>query len=120
MHEALPESQGDLVALRTSGALQAPDYVSLISLLEKRIQEHGTIRLLWEMHNSGGQETDISLPDLAFDLTLLTHFTRIALVGENAWLAPVAEFIKPFTTANVRFFELTEAEKALHWVKADD
>ena len=45
-----------------------------------------------------------------------SHIERLALVGEKRWEAGMAVFCKPFTTAEVRYFDESKAEEAAEWI----
>ncbi len=55
--------------------------------------------------------------ELKFDIKHLNDLVRVAIVGDKKWEAIFANVAKPFTTAEVRFFELTQREEAIAWVK---
>ena len=49
----------------------------------------------------------------------LRHFNdleRVAIVGNRTWQKLMTGFCKPFTTAQVRFFEHPQLEEARAWV----
>ena len=43
---------------------------------------------------------------------------RLALVGEAQWEKGMAIFCKPFTTAQIRYFDQEQAEEARKWIEA--
>jgi hypothetical protein len=40
----------------------------------------------------------------------------IAIVGDKKWEKCMLSIMKPFTKANLRYFELSEKEKAKEWI----
>lgn len=115
MYQLLPESQGGFVALRLTGKLDASDYEGIIPILESRIREHGKLRLYWEMRDFEGWTLGGLWADGGFDAKHANDFTRIALVGERKWHEWMTKLIKPFTDAEVKYFDLDERAAALAW-----
>ena len=49
----------------------------------------------------------------------MRHFhdiERLAMIGEKAWQHGMAVFCKPFTKAEVRYFDSSEATEAESWI----
>ncbi|MCK4846227.1 MAG: STAS/SEC14 domain-containing protein, partial [Deltaproteobacteria bacterium] len=42
---------------------------------------------------------------------------RMALVGEKKWEKWMASFTKPFTKAEVRYFDASEVDQAWEWLR---
>lgn len=48
------------------------------------------------------------------------HFNdieRLAIVGDKKWENAMALFVKPFTTAKVRYFNVSERDRAEQWIR---
>src|SRR5262249_17942448 len=115
MYTLLPESQDALVALQVSGHLGEGDYREIIPLLETAIAENGKISLFWEMHDFEGWTASGLWADAKFDVKHTHDFVRVAFVGEKKWHQWMASFVRPFVSAEVRYFTHDEREKALAW-----
>lgn len=115
MYRLLPESTGDFVALQLSAKLDAADYGGITSVLEERIAKHGKISLLWDMREFDGWTAGGLWADTKFDVKHAQDFSRIAMVGEKKWQDWMASLMKPFTSAEVRYFDVIERETALAW-----
>lgn len=118
MYEILPETKDAFVALRLTGKLDEKDYEALLPMLKELIARHGKISLYWEMREFEGWTMDGLLSDAAFDAEHTDDFVRIAMVGEKKWHDWMTKLMKPFTSAEVRYFELDQAGTALSWAKA--
>ncbi len=119
MYQLLPESSGAFVALQLTGKLEASDYAGIVPVLEDRIAQHGKISLFWEMRDFSGWTVSGLASDTKFDVKYANDFTRIALVGEKKWHELMASLMRPFTSAEVKYFDLGERDAALAWAKAD-
>lgn len=120
MYKQLPESNGSFVALRLSGKLDEDDYQSIIPMVTERIASHEKISLYWEMRDFDGWTADGLLSDAGFDVRHADDFTRIAMVGEKKWHDWMTNLMKPFTSAEVRYFDLSESEAAKIWARTGD
>ncbi|MBL6445620.1 STAS/SEC14 domain-containing protein [Fulvivirga sp. 29W222] len=49
-------------------------------------------------------------------LSIFNDFERVAIVGDKQWLEWGAKFAKPFTSAEVKYFDMSEKVEAMQWV----
>lgn len=106
-----------LVTVCASGKLTKADYEQFVPEVERRIAEHGKIRVLFEMRDFHGWEMGALWEDIKFDLKHFSDIERLAIVGERKWEKGMAIFCKPFTTAKIRYFDCSEIDRALEWVR---
>jgi hypothetical protein len=111
-------NEGKALEVHVTGKLDKGDYERFIPAVEKLIQQHGKIRLLVEMHDFHGWTAGALWQDLKFDARHYRDFERIALVGETKWQHGMSVACRPFTTANIRYFEHGALEEARTWVQA--
>ena len=109
---------GKVLAVRASGKLAKADYDQFVPLTEKLINEHGKIRILFEMHDFHGWEVSALWADIKFDVKHFAHIERLAIVGESRWEQGMATFCKPFTSAKVQYFDVKDAAQARVWIQA--
>jgi hypothetical protein len=62
----------------------------------------------WDMADFDGWALSGLWPEISFDIKHLNDFARIAIIGDKRWEATITNLAKPFTTAEIRFFELAE------------
>ncbi len=115
--EMIEREKGRILTLRLSGKLTKQDYELFTPEIERRIEEHGTIRMLAEMHDLDGWETGALWEDLKFDRKHFNDVEHLALVGDKGWEEAMATFCKPFTTAEVRYFDVDEFDEAQRWLR---
>ncbi|CAE7856108.1 unnamed protein product, partial [Symbiodinium microadriaticum] len=106
----------DLTIVRLTGKLTKADYESFVPEVEKQIQEFGKLRLLVELHNFQGWTMGALWDDIKFDTKHWGDIKRLAIVGESKWEEGMAVFCKPFTSANVKYFDHTKLEEAKKWL----
>ena len=116
----LHEEEGiKVLVLKMSGKLTKEDYRQFVPQVERLIKQHGKLRILCEMHDFHGWTAGALWEDIKFDLKHFTHIERLAIMGDKAWEHGMAVFCKPFTTAKIRYFDVSKAEEAREWIHAD-
>ncbi len=110
------EVDGKVLSVRASGKLTADDYRRFAPEFEKLIQQHGKIRVLFEMEDFHGWEASALWEDTKLDFKHFNDIERIAMVGDKAWEEGMAFFCKPFTTAEIRYFGHHEKDRARQWI----
>lgn len=118
MIQLLEESKDALVAFRISGNIDKNDYDVMLPVLEERIKQHGKIKVyaeVWEVE-------DISIgalwDEIKFDFKHAADFSRVAIVGDQKWIDWITLAAKPFTTAEVKYFDFTQRDQAWAWIHA--
>ena len=107
---------GRLLEVHLTGKLIKKDYETFLPVVERLVQQHGKIRMLVEMHDFHGWTAGALWEDIKFDAKHFTDIDRLAIVGETKWEKGMATFCKPFTTANVRYFDHTKIADARDWL----
>ena len=113
LHE---EAGGRTLVVHLSGKLEKEDYETFVPTVERLVQQHGKIRMLVVMESFHGWDAGALWEDIKFDLKHFNDVERLALVGDKGWEKGMAVFCKPFTTAEVRYFDRNELEEARTWL----
>ena len=104
-------------AARASGTVTADDYEKkLLPDLRTRLELYPQISWYFEMEDFKGWTPGAFWDDHTFALRFARKFKRIALVGDSNWEKFFAPLMRPFTSATVKFFPITEKEKGWDWV----
>jgi len=109
-------TRGDLVAIQLTGSLERQDYDQLIPVLESKINQFGKIDLYWEMEGVSGWQPGGMWQDIKFDVKHVNSFRKVAIVGDKKWEEWIARMIRPFTTAEIGYFDITQKAEAMAWV----
>jgi hypothetical protein len=107
---------GRVMEVHLTGTLTKEDYERFVPDSEELIRQHDKIRLLVIMDDFHGWETGALWEDLKWDAHHFNHVERVAVVGDKKWQKWMTSFCKPFTTAEVRFFEPAQIPEARAWV----
>lgn len=110
------EDDGKVLTLELSGKLTKEDYSHFTPEVERAVKENGKVRMLVRLNDFHGWTMSALWEDIKFDAHHFSNIERLAIVGENKWEAGMAIFCKPFTTAKVRYFDVSSSEKASIWI----
>jgi hypothetical protein len=109
------EEDGQSVAVRVTGKLVEADYACLVPELERLIQQHGKLRLLFELSGFQGWDAGALWDEIKFDMKHFADIERLAVIGDKKWEHAMTAFCKPFTKASIRYFDSAEAADARKW-----
>lgn len=118
MIEILPETQGNLVAVKASGSLSTEDYTQIwIPKLIGAIETHGRIRalILFDASFQGWQAGAV-WEDARFGFHHANDFEKIALVGASHWIEAVTKLFGHLIEGSVRTFSDEQLAEALGWL----
>jgi hypothetical protein len=111
------ESTADRVEVHVTGKLTKEAYENFVPVLEREFHERGQLRLLFVMHDFHGWTAGALWEDIKFDVAHFRDVARLAIVGETRWQHGMAVFCKPFTTAKIKYFDVSELDAARAWLK---
>jgi hypothetical protein len=114
--EFIEQLAGKVLEVKLSGKLHKDDYRHFVPLVERLIGQHGKIRIIVEMHDFHGWDMSALWEDIKFDLKHFKDIERLAIVGESKWEKGMATFCKPFTTAEIRYFDSKDLTAARQWI----
>ncbi len=110
---------GKSLHVKVTGKLTKESYEEFVPAIEALIQEHGRIRILFEMHDFHGWTAGAMWEDLKFDLKHWKDIELLAIVGETKWEKGMAVFCKPFTAAKIQYFDHSKLDEAMSWIDSD-
>ena len=110
------ETGGKVLIVHVSGTLVKEDYEQFVTDFERLVQQHGKIRLLFDMTHFHGWEASALWEDTKFAIDRFSDIERLAMVGDKTWQHGMATFCKPFTSATIRYFDHSDASKVQLWL----
>jgi hypothetical protein len=110
------ERGGKLLAVHVTGTLVKADYTRLVPEFERLLRQHGRLRLLFDMTGLHGWDAAAAWEDFKFGVEHFADIERLAMVGDRKWQHAMATFCKPFTKAQVRYFDHHDAAAARAWL----
>jgi hypothetical protein len=115
----LPETHWDLLAVQVSAKLTDQDFDTYRSLIRQKMEEYGSARLYFEMVNFEGWQPGSFVENGVFDLVHGQEYGRVAMVGEKQWQRWAARLAAPVKKEGIKYFDLSDREKAMAWVLAE-
>ena len=111
------KNDGRLLEVHVSGKLRATDYKTFGPVFDRLIEQHGKLRVLFEMSDFHGWESGALWEDIKLDFRHAAHIERLALIGEKKWQELMTKACRPFTTAEIRYFDKTDSGQAHSWIE---
>ena len=110
------ENGGKVFLIRAEGKLVKADYERLVPEFDRLVKLNGKLRVLADIRGFLGWKDGSLWEELKFDVKHFSDIERLAVVGDNKWEKVVTAFWKPFTLAEVRYFEVGDTEGAGKWL----
>ena len=107
---------GSIVTLKIREKLDKNDYESFVPMIESQMRDGSPLRLLVELHDFKGWTAGALWEDTKFAARHFNDIERLAVVGDSQWQKGVTLFVKPFTGADVRYFDMQAVDEAHQWV----
>jgi len=109
-------NDGNILELVVSGKLVASDFKSLESTFQRLVKQYGKIRVLFRMRDFHGWEPAAFWDEVKFDLKHFGDIERLAMVGDKQWEKFLGVFGRPFTEAEIRYFDESALPAAREWL----
>lgn len=110
------ESQPRVVRAVVGGQLHESDYQQLAARVEECLEDQPSLRMLVQLSGFEGWSPGAAWEDAKLGFRHFSDFERLAVVGDKRWEEWMTRLGRPFTLADVRFFEPVDMEKALAWI----
>jgi len=107
---------GRVLEVHVSGKLTKEAYQQFVPAVDAQIREQGKLRILFVMKDFHGWTAGAVWEDLKFDLKHWKDIERLAIVGDKKWEQGMVTFCKPFTKAEIRYFDMAQLEDARQWL----
>jgi hypothetical protein len=112
-------SVGRVLEVRVTGKLTKEAYQKFVPAVDAQIKQYGKLRILFIMQDFHGWTPGAMWEDLKFDLKHWKDIERLAIVGDKKWEKGMAAFCKPFTKAQIRYFDVAQLAEAREWLESD-
>lgn len=113
----------NIIATRADDLMGIKDYEKIHPFIHNIINKGKKVRWYFEMDdNSDSNSTGFwedGVIEINYGNMKFTHSNDIeiiAIVGDKKWEKCMLSIMKPFTEAKLRYFELSEKEKAKEWI----
>ncbi len=120
MYHVLSESENENVGIKIEGKLTQNDYELLIPYLHQLKNEVGLFRLLCDMTECEGLDSQALWEDLTSQLHQFHEIIRVAVVGDRYWMECGTKVFHPLLKTTVQYFAPDQLDEAWKWVKASE
>lgn len=117
MIERIETGSSAVLGFKLSGKLHDEDYATFVPEIEAALAAEGKISLLAHFHDFRGWDLQAAWDDFKLGMEHYSDFERIALVGDKAWEQWMAKLCRPFTRAEVKYFDASDMDAAMRWAK---
>ena len=111
------KNDGKVLEAEVTGKLAREDYGDLVPKFEQMVKEHGKVRVLFDLVDFHGWKASALWDEIKFDMKHFSDVERLALVGDKKWEEEMTVFCRPFTSAQIRYFDRTKAGEAYAWIE---
>ncbi|WP_309086055.1 STAS/SEC14 domain-containing protein [Chelativorans sp.] len=112
--------RADAFAFEVTGHLEAADMENMYGLLRGAYQLHDQIDVIVIIHDYEGIDWSAALSNetLSEKARALKHVRKYAVVGGPTWIQAMIGLAKPFSSIELKHFDLEEVERAWDWIGA--
>lgn len=108
---------GRVLMILVREKLSKADYETFGPEFDRLVEKHGKVRVLFEMQDFHGWTAGALWEDVKVDFRHFNHVERLAFVGDKKWEKGMSYFCKPFTTAEIRYFDRLDSQAATDWIE---
>ena len=116
MLQILEFTKNNIIATKAEDNLTEKDIQKIQFCLPHKQLKDKKVRWYFEMKDFTGWDIKGLWEDIKMDLSHVEDYEMIAMVGEKKWQDWITQFMKPFTSATIRYFDLEEKEEAKEWI----
>ena len=118
MIQILEQTEGNIIATKATEKLTEADYSKLLPLLNNKLKQYEKIRWYFEMEDFEGWKPKAFWEDVKFDARHANDFDKVVMVGEKKWEEWMTDLMKPFTSAEIKYFDISQREEAMKRIKS--
>ena len=119
MIEVLPESAGNVVGARFSGAITQQDLRGIVSEVQRVLATTGKMRFLVLAEHMRWRPGWF-WSDFRYTVQFAPRMERIAIVGRTRWEEWYTRIVDRLVRAEVRHFRPEQIDQAWSWLRAVD
>lgn len=108
---------GRTLLVTLTGKLHTEDYDAFVPAVDEAVEKNGKVSMLVDLVDFHGWTIGAAWRDTVFAARHFHDIDRLAMVGDRQWEEGMATFCRPFTKAEVRFFEREDRAEAEAWVR---
>ncbi len=111
------EMNGRILEVQVSGKLAREDYAQFVPEFDRVVKQHGLVNVLVDMVDFHGWTAGALWDDVKLDFRHFSDVKRLAMVGDKPWERRMTMMCRPFTAAQVRYYDHSSMDEARNWVE---
>ena len=115
--ELTEKADGKILEIIISDKLTKEDYETFVPEVDRLVEKHGKISILFDMRDFHGWKLAAVWEDTKFAARHFRDLDKIAMVGEKKWEEWMAKVCNPFTSARIRYFDHDHLGEATSWIE---
>jgi hypothetical protein len=118
MLETIELKEKNIVVTKASEKLKKEDIEKIHSLICTILNKGIKVRWYFEMENFTGWDLPGFWEDIKMNTAHAHEYERIAMVGDKKWEEWVSQFMKLFTNAEIKYFNIDQKKEAKNWIES--
>jgi len=118
MLQIIDIKRDNVIATIATGKLQQQDIEKVHPIIHSILNKGLKVRWYFEMNNFEGWTIKGLWEDFKMDVAHEKDYERIAMVGDRKWQEWATQFMKPFTNADIKYFNINQKEEAKIWIES--
>ncbi len=114
--ELKEEHDGKVLTIHASDQLTFELFDHFLPEAQRLIQRFGNISVLFDMRSIHVREINTLWEDIKYGMIHFRGFERLAIIGDKQREGFLSMFCRPFTTAEIQFFDQNDAGAARKWI----
>lgn len=107
-----------VVGLVCAGKLSVEELERIHALLHERLCARPRPGLVVDLRDFAGYESlSAVLEDVKMDWAHRNDFSRVAVIGNRAWIEWGTRLVRLLTSADMRWFNVGDAKRAVEWAR---
>lgn len=108
------------IGLDCDGTISLSRFNEVLPVIEKAVERHGTINMLFVIKNIRGYGFREFAADVSFCLRHWNDIERLAVVSNRDWWKAATSVENLLTPWEERYFDLHELDSAWRWIEGED
>lgn len=117
MVQLLQPTGQDIISTKVKDKITKEDYEQVWPLVEETYDKYGKFKWYCELEDFKGWEPSSVWDEVKMDIEYFNKLKKVAIVGDKEWEGKISQLMRPFTTAEVRYFSEVEKVQAKEWIR---
>ena len=112
------QNGGRVMEVQATGTLAHEDYERFVPEFDRLVRQQGMVNVLVDMEDFHGWTPQALWDDIKFDLKHFSDMRHVAMVGDKKWEKVLSMMRRPFSAAQIRYYDHSQIDEARNWVQS--